>query len=312
MKNAANQDSGTASLPIAYKVVADRIIDIIETTGSLPWRRPWRQGRKAVIGKNHVSQHTYSGINAFLTALITDMHGFDSNEWVTFKQAKDSGGHVKKGAKGTPCFFFMTDEKEEEKADTKTGKTKKRFIARYYTIFNLSQCEGIDYKALSRTDEAAYTHNPIEEAEKLLASFKGDIPPIKHDQANRAFYDSVADYINVPEPKEFRQREAYYSTKFHELVHSTGHVKRLNRKSLTAVAAFGSHEYSKEELVAEFGACFLSSDCGILQATEQNSAAYLQGWLKALKENPRWLVDAANQAQKAVNYLKYNNPQKPE
>lgn len=292
--------TSTASVPTAYAVVTDRLVEIIEQTKELPWRRPWRKGRKAIIGKNRVSQKEYCGINAFMTALFTDLKGYDSNEWVTFKQAKDLGGSVRKGEKGLPCFFFNFKERKNDE----TGKTENIPIARYYTIFNLSQCEGIDYAALNLSDETAYAHNPIEEAEKLLSTFV-DVPKIVHDQDNAAFYNRVTDIINVPKIQEFRQREEYYSTLFHELTHSTGHENRLNRKSLNSIAAFGSHEYSKEELVAEFGACFLSSDCGILQSVEQNSAAYLQGWLSALKSNPRWLVDAANQGQKAVNYLKH-------
>ncbi len=295
-----------SSAPTAYTVVTARIIEIIEKTQELPWRRPWRKSRKAIVGKNKLGQKSYSGINAFMTALFTDLNGYDSNEWLTFNQAKALGGHIKQGEKGLPCFYFNFKEDKANESD----KIEMIPIARYYTIFNLSQCEGIDYAALDLTDETTYDHAPMEQAERLLASFR-DTPKITHTHDNRAFYNKLTDTINLPELKEFRERESYYATLFHELTHATGHAKRLDRKSLMNSAAFGSHEYSKEELVAEFGACFLSSDCGILQSVENNSAAYLQGWLSALKSNPRWLVDAANQAQKAVNYLKDSSPANP-
>ncbi len=292
----------------AYQVVTDRLITVIEDTKELPWRRPWRKGVLALAGVNHVSGNAYRGINAFMTALFTELAGYDSNEWVTFRQAKEKGGQVRRGEKGLPIVYFNFQEKNLEMDNVKTGEKENHKVkipfARYSTVFNLSQVDGIEYKSISTTEEEKFDHKPIAVAEEQLAAFNG-VPKIVHDQDNRAFYKPSTDTINIPELNEFRTAEGYYSTLFHELIHSTGHRDRLNRRSLTDSHGFGDHEYSKEELIAEMGACFLNSDAGIFDQNLMESAAYLQGWLKALKENPAWLVQSANAAQKAVDFLKH-------
>ena len=264
-----------------------------------------------VIGQNHLSGKQYRGINAFTTAIFGEIAGFDSDRWVSYKQAKELGGQVRKGEKGIPIVFFKILEKSKEMTNVKTGGNEqvdmKIPFARYSTVFNLAQCEGIDYEPLPLTDEPEYDHDPIAEIEDRIYSFQ-NLPEIVHVADTRAFYRPSTDTVNVPALSEFRTPEAYYCTLHHELIHASGHKERLNRRSLTDNHGFGSHEYSKEELVAELGACFLNSDAGIFDANLLESAAYMKGWLKALKENPAWLVQSANAAQKAVDYYKGITP----
>ena len=291
----------------AYSVVTDRIIEVIEASDELPWRRPWRKGGKMIVGKNQISGKSYRGINAFTTAVFTEIMGFDSNHWVTYKQARELGGLVQKGEKGIPIVFFKILETQKEMTNLKTGGSEsvdmKIPFARYSTVFNLAQCQGIDYDPIPLTDEPEYHHYRIVEIEQKIHSFH-NLPKIVHAADDRAFYQPSTDTINIPAMSEFRNPDQFYCTLHHELVHSSGHVDRLNRRTLTDHHGFGSHEYSKEELIAELGACFLNSDADIFDSNLLDSAAYIKGWLKALRENPSWLVQAANAAQKAVDYFK--------
>nr|WP_256718834.1 zincin-like metallopeptidase domain-containing protein [Paenibacillus odorifer] len=186
-----------------------------------------------------------------------------------------------------------------EKKDEETGETEKIPLLRYYKVFNIAtQCEGLESK---RNSEQAYEHDPIEEAERLVTGY-ADRPPI-HFAPGRGFYRPGDDMINVPPMVDYKQPEEYYCTLFHELVHSTGHTKRLNRSGITELAAFGDENYSKEELIAAIGAAMMCGVCGIDNTTIENSAAYINGWLRALKDDQRMIVLAAGKAQRAADYM---------
>jgi antirestriction protein ArdC len=175
---------------------------------------------------------------------------------------------------------------------------------RYYTVFNvLTQVEGLKARAeaMIKPDADEPEIDPIAEAEAIVQGYKGK-PEIQH-ASNRAFYSPTLDYISIPPLKDYKEPEEYYGTLFHEMVHSTGHKDRLDR-ACCGVAAFGSETYSKEELVAEIGAAFLCAMAGIEQATLSNSAAYVRGWLSKLHDDPKMIVFAAAQAEKAADYLK--------
>ncbi len=289
-----------ANISKAYLAVTDRIIQVIEETNDLPWHRPWRRGRKMLIGRNHLSQRHYRGINAFTTALFTDIAGYDSNDWLTFKQAAMAGGNVRRGEKGIPIVFFSLLARESSEGSNELSRAIP--FAKYSVVFNACQCEGITYTPLSVPNEPEYQHDPIARAESLISAFR-DKPRISHETPDQAFYTPILDKINVPALSEFREREAYYATLFHEFVHATGHKTRLARKSITEGHGYGTHDYSKEELIAELGSCFLSSEAGIISQTLHSSAAYIHHWLKVLRENPHWLVQSANAAQRAVEFL---------
>jgi antirestriction protein ArdC len=188
--------------------------------------------------------------------------------------------------------------------DTASGEPKRVPFLRYYSVFNVAQCEGIEAQ-LPKPQESKREHNPIETAEAVVAAMPKR-PAIQHKWP-KAFYAPDSDVVGMPEPELFRSGEDYYSVLFHELAHSTGHESRLNRKGVSGSdglwSAFGSQPYAKEELVAEMGAAFLCGHAGIVERILDNSAAYVQGWLSRLKDDPKLVVQAAAQAQKAADFI---------
>jgi hypothetical protein len=184
---------------------------------------------------------------------------------------------------------------ELDSQDTESGKKNVPFL-RYYTVFNLEQTEGIEIPAVERRK-----FQPIAEAERIIHHMPR-APVIEHKQP-QAYYLPADDLVNMPNSNLFRSDEEYYSTLFHELTHSTGHASRLNRAELSKINLLKSHDYSKEELVAEMGSAFLCGRCGITPKVIENQAAYIQGWLKQLQNNKKWLIYAAAKAQKAADFI---------
>ncbi len=265
-----------------YKIITDKIIDKLET-GTVPWLKPWNTEHGEI--QNFISKKAYTGINPF----ILNMHDYVNPNWLTYKQAKDLGGNVKKGEKGEIIIFFTKLEKEDSNGD------KKSFgMLRYYNVFNLEQTEGIDYNM----DTTGLEHNPISECENIIKNYPS-APSIS--SSNKACYIPSVDTVNVPDLSKFNKAEEYYSTVFHELIHSTGAKKRLNRDF---GVKFGDHKYSKEELTAEFGAAMLCGVTGIENKTLDNSASYIKSWIKALKNDEKLLISAASKAQKAANHIR--------
>jgi antirestriction protein ArdC len=272
----------------AYQIITDRICTILER-GEIPWRRPWSQ--EHAMPQNLVSRKEYRGINP----LILSCAGYVQPYWLTYKQAKTLGGEVRKGEHGFPVVFWKwLDGKDRE-----TGERKRIPLLRYYTVFNVGQCDGLDEKVPARP-----APNPIpqiERCEAVIAGYK--TPPKIRTGEDRAYYRPSTDLVNMPPRETFRDAESYYSVLFHELGHSTGHADRLKRQGITDTVMFGSHDYSKEELVAEMTAAFLSGHCGIDSITVENSAAYIKSWLKSLRNDKSLLVSAAAQAQKAADHI---------
>ena len=272
-----------------YEIITNKIIEKLES-GTVPWAKPW-VGSDQVIPMNGTTKKSYRGINVLLTAMM----GYSNPNWLTFKQAKGLEANVKYGEKGTPLVYWNFVEKTED-----NGDKKKIPFMKYYTVFNADQIEGLDKDFYPKV-EKQIKFKPIERCEKIVKKFKAS-PKVQH-KAQRAYYQPSTDMINMPDKDTFKTKEEYYSTLFHELGHSTGHEKRLNRKGITDVALFGSHEYSKEELVAEMTSSFLCGVSGIENKTINNSAAYLQGWLKVLKQDSKLIVSAAQQGQKSADHI---------
>jgi antirestriction protein ArdC len=272
-----------------YQVITDRILGLL-SQDIVPWHRPWIAEQDAP--KNHVSGHEYRGINPFLL-LCT---GYERQEWLTFNQAKRLDARVRKGEHGFPVIFWSVQEKKVKK-DGKDAIHRFAFL-KYFTVFNVEQIDGIDLPP-KKTFEM--TWKPIERCESVVAGMP-KAPPIMHREV-RAYYRPATDEVNLPARERFSKREEYYSTAFHELTHATGHTSRLGRPGIMDVAMFGGTDYSKEELVAEMGASFLCAHCGIEQATIDNSAAYIKGWLRKLRDDPKMVVSAAAQAQKAADFI---------
>lgn len=278
-----------------YEVITDRILTMLKQ-GVVPWRQPWSVQGVEGMPKNLVSKKEYRGVNIFLLGA----QRYASPYWLTYKQCTDLGGQVRKGAQGTPVIFWKITDKKDKGAPTGKGKGKgdKSFILRYYTVFNVGQCDGLEVPELPKSDKV---FNPIQECENLVKLYK-TIPPVNHG-GGRAFYSPDFDHIGMPEKESFHKSEEYYSTLFHELVHSTGHKDRLNREGITNPIQFASHNYSFEELVAECGAAFMCGRAGIENTTLENSAAYISHWVGKLRSEPKWIVDAASKAAKAVDYI---------
>lgn len=283
-----------------YAIVTDRIIQQLQK-GIIPWRQTW--SNKGAIC-NLISKKPYNGFNSMLLAA-----GAYSQPWfLTFKQCYALGGTIRSGEHGWPVIFWKRSYQlnDGSYSDGKTLTPAQRltsqvsYLLRYYRVWNVTQCDGIDSHI---PPLSTVIHNPIQEAEAIIRGYKTS-PPIKRG-GNQAFYSPNLDFVQMPVQDAFESSAAYYTVLFHELTHSTGHSKRLNRKEVAnATIQFASCDYSKEELVAEMGACFLSNHAGILfESTIQNSASYIQSWISKLQNEPMMLVNASAKAQAAANYI---------
>jgi len=295
-----------------YARVVEQIIAKLEA-GTIPWEKPWATAQNAVSGR------AYRGMNAFILA------DGQTPYWITFnqvqalrdKQYKAGKGQstgtgekisVKKGATSRLVFFWKFFNKVEKVYNNKSGeyedKARRGFFAKTFRVFNIADCH-LPKEFLAKLTEGEVTKQPS--AEELISKYT-DAPAV-HYQGARACYQPQTDEVFVPDISAFKSSGEFYSTLFHELAHSTGAAQRLNRKGVADFDHFGSHQYSKEELIAEFAASFLCSECGITR-TIDNSAAYIANWLEKLKEDPRMIVMAASQAQKAADWVTGVKPAK--
>lgn len=272
-----------------YQTVTDFMIKKLKD-GIVPWQKPWNTPDSY---PRNIRGRMYRGINLWtLTA-----HNYQSPFWLTFKQVKDLGGTVTKGEKGTTVVFWKMLSREDEE-----GETKRFPFLAYYTVFNLDQTTDIPedkIPVIQKTEELDF--NPINKAEEILYLWD-DKPNVEHGKAH-ACYIPAWDKIEMPDKKYFKSVEEYYSTLFHEYIHSTGHKSRTNRHASQTNHKFGSKDYSKEELVAEMGAAFLCGITGIENKTINNSAAYIQSWIQKLRNDKKFLIHAAGLAQKACDHI---------
>ena len=276
--------------PDLYQQVTTRIVEALER-GVVPWRCPWDRYRG--LPRNLTSGKDYRGVNVFLLSLVRHCSGYESPYWLTYKQTQAAGGHVRKGEKGTGVVFWKWFDKDTGRTDDDGEPVKDRLpVLRHYTVFNVDQCDGIEppeTEGVSRHD-----WQPLAECERVVETMP-DRPEVR-EGTDRACYIPSADRVEMPHRHRFAQPEAWYGTLFHELTHATGHEKRLNRRPSDEPRAFGDPDYSREELVAEMGAAFLCGHCGIDNATLDQSAAYLKGWIDVLQGDSRLVVTAAAQA----------------
>ena len=267
-----------------YATITDRMIAEMEQ-GVIPWKKPWMASGLAV---SHTTGKPYSLLNQMLLGR--------AGEYLTFKQVHAEGGYVRKGEKASLVVFWRFIEQEDEE----TGEVKQVPFLRYYNVFHLSQCENIKPKY---TKELTETANPDETAESLINAYVArEGVTMEHQEGNRAYYQPSTDTVVLPLMKQFAESAEYYSTAFHELTHSTGHISRLAR--IDSPAAFGSESYSKEELIAELGASALVHHCKLETPNSfRNNTAYIQNWLQVLKNDKRFIISAAGKAEKAVNLI---------
>ncbi|OSM07708.1 ArdC family protein [Magnetofaba australis] len=281
-----------------FEEITTRIITLMEQ-GHIPWRKPWASAGTSEHALNFSTKKHYRGINAFLLPVMGSLQGYVSPYWTTYKQAQEKGGQVRKGEKGFPVVFFSFQEKRLDQLDDNGNPLLDRYaLLKRYTVFNIDQCDGLDAPRPAPVATPA-AFSPIDAAERIVTDWR-DAPPIRYGGA-RACYTPGSDRIQMPPRDAFHGAEEFYSTLFHEMGHATGHASRLDRDMKPLLVS--RHSYSKEELIAEFTACFLCNRAGILPHTEENSAAYLRSWMTVLKNDPRMAVYAAAQAQKAADWI---------
>ncbi len=290
-------------------MVTDRVIEQLKK-GIIPWHRPWT----CIVGAiNYVTRKPYSLINQVLLGR--------EGEWITFKQLKELGGSIKKGAKAGLVVFYgkytYTKEETEENEDGEEVTVAKEYtipVLRYYKVFHISDCTGIESKMGSEPITVA--SEPIERAEKIINGYVEREEGLKFkndEQSNQAFYRPSDDLVVVPMISQYSVTEEYYSTAFHELTHSTMTESRCNRKKENKMAAYGSADYSREELVAELGSAMLCTIAELnCEKAFTNSVAYIQGWLHALANDNKMIVWAASRAEKAAQYILGEEPMSDE
>jgi antirestriction protein ArdC len=292
-----HRTSPSRSAASPYHIVTNKIIEALER-GVVPWRKPWNTHEAPPC--NAVSKRPYHGINLLLLSLSR----YQDHRWLTYKQAKDLGGFVKPGESSSMAVFWKSWEVSDEEETTGEVKRRQVPILRFYNLFNVAQCEGLDIPELERVERAE--HQRIAAAEALVDLVPD--PPQMHKGEKQACYYPLLDTVAMPPFEFFVSAESYYCTLFHELAHATGHERRLNRPGVKAT--FGSKEYAREELIAELASAFCCATLGLDNSLIEDSASYIAGWLRTLRDDPRAIVVAAGQAQRAADYLQ-GNPIEP-
>lgn len=304
-----------------YQIVTQKIMDSLEKN-QVPWRRTW--SFKGLPG-NAVSGKQYRGVNVMILMDVMNLYG--SPWFVTPLQAKSLGGYVKTSEIDnfsivTYWKIFQVESNKKKRLDEKVDTTEerneskdddldeeemqleKRFVLRYSKVYNVNQCEGLTLPKHCGESEKKYIES-LSEPQKVFDEYVKK-SGVKLDLGNPS-YSPSKDIIRLPEIHDFKTPEDYYSTAFHEAVHSTGHSSRLHRFTEKKPNQFGSETYSKEELVAELGASFLCHQTKIDAPVFENNVSYIQNWLKVLKDNPKMVVFASSKAQKAVDYVLKND-----
>lgn len=272
-----------------YEVVTNRIIEQLENN-VIPWEKPWNGSRNGAY--NRISKKSYSLLNQMLLKY--------EGEYATFKQWSDLGGKINKGEKSEIIVFWKVLPIEETKDDG-TKEIKQIPFLKYINVFHISQVDGVEPLPTDAREDI----EPIEQAEKVLVDYwTREHITVEHIQGDKAFYSPSRDLIQLPLFEQFTSANEYYSTAFHESVHSTMLESRCNRKEENKLVAFGSDDYSKEELTAELGSASIMNIIGIeTKKSFKNSTAYIQNWLTVLKNDVKFIVSASSKAEKAVNYI---------
>lgn len=287
-----------------YSRVTNKIIFDLEK-GNLTWLQPWQAGHVAGSVSRPLRSVgiPYRGINILMLWAAAMEGNYYCPIWLTYKQAQEIGGQVRKGEKGSLVVYANTFSKT---TTTEKGEEIEEAIPfmKGYTVFNAEQIDGLPAHFYARTEPVHET--PLEREEHLERFFGGTGANIRHGGSS-AFYRMSDDFVQMPELQAFREVESYYATAAHEFTHWTKHKSRLDRD--LGRKRFGDQGYAMEELVAEIGAAFLCADLGITPETREDHAAYISSWLKVLKGDKRAVFSAAGHAQRAVDYLHGLQPQ---
>ncbi len=272
-----------------YSMVTDRIIKQLEE-GTIPWRKPWVGCTEGAF--NRISRKPYSLMNQILLGT--------PGEWATLRQWSEIGGKVRKGSKANVVVFWKLQEKKDRNEHGEET-VKMLPVLRYYNVFHIDQVENVLPLQLDET----FPTEPIEAAEKVFREYiEREHITLREGHSGRAFYCPSDDSITIPGIDQFETAEDYYGVVFHESSHSTLKKYRCDREAENRASFFGDEEYSKEELVAEISSAAILHSLGIeTEDTFQNSAAYIESWLKALKNDKRMIVSASGKAEKAAKFI---------
>lgn len=304
--------SSTSSLPRenatksdVYSRITDRIVAYLER-GVLPWVQPWQGGAKSgpVSRPLRHNGQRYSGINVLVLWIEALERGYESPQWMTYKQAQELKGQVRKGEKGTSVVYASSFKKSEEDEKGEEIVKEIRFL-REYTVFNIGQIDNLPelFYAKAGSQPSTDKLERIVNAEAFFAATKADI----RYGGGLAYYSPSQDYIQMPPLESFRDVASFYGVLGHETVHWTKASSRLNREFGSKVR--GDEGYAFEELIAEIGASFLAADLGIENEPREDHAAYICEWIKALRNDRRRIFSAASHATKAVEFLHGLQPQ---
>lgn len=298
MSTSRSPDTATSPRGDVYSRITDRILADLEQ-GVRPWFKPWNADHAAgrITRPLRHNGIPYKGINVVMLWSAAVAKGYACPLWLTFKQALELGGHVRKGETGELVVYADTLTRTET-TDAGEEATRKIPFLKGYTVFNAEQCDGLPAHYYAKAEPPPLTPpQRIEAADRFFAATGADI---RHG-GTRAYYAEGADFVQMPPFETFIDAERHAATLAHELVHWTKHKDRLARD--LGRQRFGDEGYAREELVAELGSAFLAADLGIAPEVREDHAAYIASWLKVLKDDRRFVVTAASLAQRAVEYL---------
>ncbi len=298
-----------------YKEVTDLIIEGLEKD-IIVWDKTWISGDHVPIS---IHGKKYRGTNLFLLSLVASLKNYKDNRWLTFNQAKKLNGNVKKGERGSLVILWkplINHHNECHESDYKKFcnyknnkgylaiNCERRFLITSYTVFNVEQCEKLEIPELKISDGPDNNYDPIIEAEAIIENYINREKLEVDLNGSEAFYIPSKDKLTMPKHNSFVNNESFYSTYFHELAHSTGNEKRLNRKDNKQIVRFGDPDYAREELIAEMTSGFLSNFSGIdTKHVQRNRLAYIQNWISVLKNDKKLFISAAQSGQKATEYI---------
>jgi antirestriction protein ArdC len=280
-----------------YTRVTDQIRAELET-GVRPWLQPWNAAHAAgaVSRPLRFNGVAYRGINVVLLWMSALRQHFTCPLWMTYRQAPELGGQVRRGAKGSLVVYANTFTKRDTDDNGEQQEYEVPFL-KSYTVFNAEQIDGLPARYYAQADRPPHPIDRVERAERFFANTAADI---RHG-GGAAYYSPAADVVQMPPFETFRHAEGYYATLAHELTHWTRHRSRLAREF--GRQRWGDEGYAMEELVAEMGAAFLCADLGLTPDIRDDHAAYIASWLKVLKNDKRAVFTAAAHAQRAADFL---------
>lgn len=283
-------------------MVTDRIVEMMQN-GLIPWQKPWHgpKGKESTEGMaiSYVTRRAYSVINQWLLG--------EPGEYLTFKQIQERGGQIIKGEKSRIVVFFTKHEYVKKDEETGEEKLASYPLLKYYNVWHINQTTGIESKLTTDATEPEPAVIMDAAADAIIEGYLSREEALKFQNnkpSNRAYYSPSEDKVVVPMPEQYDVLAEYYSTTFHELVHSTLKASRCDREAENKDSFFGNHEYSREELVAEIGSAMLCSVSGVETTKSlKNSVAYIQSWIRSLKNDPKMIIWASSRAEKAANYI---------